>query len=243
MASITVSKLFELALKRINVIPQGGSLSANDGDDALFYANNWIDALATERLTIPFVKRTTWTMTSGTASYTVGTGGDVNVAKPVFVDHVNYIDASLSPSIERELDFLTDDAYAAIPIKTLTNTLPSFYYWNPTYASGLGTLHFWLVPTSSDLTGVLYAPSAVAQFTALTDTIVLPPGYQWFMQENLAVFFAGIYRENLPPDPQLVRSAMESKLAIMRANSRLQEMSLDPTLTYGAPQSNIYTGP
>lgn len=243
MASITVSKLFELALKRINVIPQGGSLGANDGDDALFYANNWIDSLATERLTIPFVLRTTFTMSSGKATYTVGPGGDINIPRPVFVDHVNYIDASLTPAIERELDYLTDDAYAAIPIKTLTNPLPSFYYWNPTYASGLASLSFWLVPTSSVLTGVLYVPSAVAQFVNLTDTIVLPAGYQWFMQENLAVFFASIYRENLPPDPELVRSAAEAKASIKRANTRPIEMAIDPALTYGSPKSNIYTGP
>ena len=241
--AITVSKLFELALKRINVIPQGGSLTANDGDDALSFANNWIDALAIEQITIPFLLRTTWTMVSGTASYTVGTGGDVNIPRPTYIDHVNYIDASLSPSIERELDSLTDDAYAAIPIKTLTNLLPSFYYWNPTYASGLGTLKFWLVPTSSVLTGVLYSGSPVAQFVNLTDPLSVPPGWQWFMQENLAVFFSSIFRENLPPDPQLVQSAMLSKLAITRANLRLQEATIDPALTLGSPPSNIYVGP
>ena len=242
MASITVSKLFELALKRINVIQAGGSMDAVDAEDAMFYANNWIDSLATESITIPFVLRTTFPMVSGQASYTVGVGGDINVAKPVFINHVNYIDASLSPAIERELDYLTDDAYAAIPIKTLTNVLPSFYYWNPTYASGLGTLNFWLVPTSSVLTGVLYAPSAVAQFVNLTDTVVLPAGWQFFMQENLAVFFASTFRENLPADPQLVESAKLSKLAITRANMRLEEAQVDPALTIGSPRSNIYTG-
>jgi len=110
MATITVSKIFELALKRINVIPQGGSLSANDGDDALFYANNWIDSLSIENLTIPFILRTIWPMVSGTATYTVGTGGDINVPRPTFITHVNYIDASLTPAIERELPYLTDDA-------------------------------------------------------------------------------------------------------------------------------------
>ena len=243
MAAITVSKLFELALKRINVIGQGGSLTANDGDDALSFANNWLDSLAIEQITIPFRLRTTWTMVSGTATYTVGTGGDINIPRPTYIDHVNYIDASLSPSIERELTPLTDAAYAAIPIKTLTNLLPSYYYWNPTYASGLGTLTFWLVPTSSVLTGALYAGSPVAQFVNLTDTLSVPPGWQWFLQENLAVFFAAIYRENLPPDPELVKSAMLSKLAITRANLRLQEMTVDPALTHGSPRSNIYVGP
>ncbi len=243
MPAITVSKLFELALKRVNVIQAGGSLDANDADDALFYANNWLDSLAIESITIPFLLRTTWPMVSGTASYTVGTGGDVNIPRPTYIDHVNYIDASLSPAVERELDLLTDDAYAAIPIKTLTNVLPSFAYWNPTYAGGFGSLSFWLVPTSALLTGVLYSRSPVAQFVNLTDTLSVPPGWQWFTQENLAVFFAGTFRENLPVDPSLVESAKLSKLAITRSNMRLQETSVDPGLTYGSPRSNIYVGP
>lgn len=243
MATITVSKLFELALKRINVIQAGGSLTPEDADDALFYANNWLDSLSIESIAIPFMLRTLWTMVPGKASYTVGIGGDVSLPRPTYIDHVNYIDASLSPPIERELDGLTDDAYAAIPIKTQTNLLPSFYYWNPTYAGGLGTLTFWLVPTSSVLTGVLYAESPVAQFLNLTDTLSVPPGWQFFMQENLAVFFASIFRDNLPPDPELVRSATMSKLLITRANHRPQEMTLDPALTFCAPRSNIYTGP
>lgn len=244
MAAITVSKLFELSLKRINVIPQGGSLPPNDADDALFYANNWIDSLAIDAITIPFQLRTTFPIVSGTGSYTVGTGGNVNIPRPTYIDHVNYIDASLTPAIERELTELTTDAWDAVPIKTLTNPLPTFWYWQPTYAtSGQGTLYFWLVPTSSVLTGVIYAGSPVAQFVNLTDTLALPPGWTFFMQENLAVFFASTFRENLPVDPELSKSAMMSKLAITRANMRTREMTLDPALTYNSPRSNIYTGP
>jgi hypothetical protein len=244
VASITVSKLFELALKRINVIQGGGTLQPTDADDALFYANNWIDSLAIDAITIPFQLGTTFPMVSGQASYTVGTGGNVNIPRPTYIDHVNYIDASLNPPIERELTELTPDAWDAIPIKGLTNPLPTFYYWQPTYAtSGQGTLYFWLVPTSSVLTGVIYAGSPVAQFVNLTDTLALPPGWQWFIQENLAVFFASIFRENLPVDPQLAESAKMSKLLITRANMRTKEMTLDPALTYNSPRSNIYTGP
>lgn len=239
---ITVSKIFELALKRVNVIPAGQSMDAFDGNDAMFYANNWIDSLAIQNLTIPFVLRTTFPIVSGQQTYMVGYGGDINIPRPTFIQHVNYIDGSLTPPIEREMEYLTDDAWAAIPIKTQTNPLPTFYYWNPTYAGGLGSLSFWLVPTSSVLTGVLYAPSPVAQFVNLNDALVLPPGWQWFIQENLAVFFAGIFRENLPVDPNLVKSASDALASIKRSNTRLLEMSIDPALTHDAPRSNIYTG-
>lgn len=241
--SITVLDLLTAAAKRVNILSQNETLDAFEGQDMLVAANFYLDALSIERLAVPFVLRTTWTMISGQASYSVGIGGDINITRPNFVDHVNYIDASLTPAIERELAYLTDDAYAAIPIKTQTNPLPSFYYWNPTYTSLQGTLSFWLVPTSSVLTGVLYAPSAVSQFGALSDTVALPPGYKFFLQENLAVIFATTFRENIPIDPNLLQSAALAKANIKRMNTRLIEMALGPEYTYGSPRSNIYVGP
>lgn len=239
-APITVSKIFELALKRVNVIPAGGSMDAFDSDDALFYANNWIDSLSIQNLTIPFLLATPFPMVAGKQTYTVGVGGDVNMPRPTFVDHVNYIDGSLNPPIERELAYLTDDAWAAIPIKGQQNPLPTFYYWTATYP--LGSLSFWLVPTSGVLTGVLYSQSPVSQFQQLNDPLIVPPGWQWFIQENLAVFFAGIFRENLPVDPNLAQSARDAMASVKRANTRLLEMSVDPALTINTPRSNIYTG-
>lgn len=240
--AITVTQLITLAMKRVNILQAGESLSAEDLADGLMYANLWIDSLSIESMTLPFVLRTTFPMVSGQAIYTVGIGGDVNVARPTVAPKVNYLDASLSPAIERELTPLTDAAYQAIPIKTLTNPLPSFSYWNPTYNGGLGSLFFWLVPTSSVLTGVLYAPSAVPQFVNGTDTVVFPPGWQFFVLENLAVYYGATWRENLPVDPELKESARLSKASIKRANWRPTDMTLDPALTMGSPRSNIYVG-
>lgn len=232
--SLTWAGLITNALKRINVIQAGGSITAADLDDGFTQLQEWVDYLALERLMIPYVLRTTWTITStkGTLAspYTVGSGGDINVAKPVYVEWVRFQDTSVSPTLEYRLSPLTDDAWAQLPQKNLTSTLPTSYYYNPAWQDGTtnyGSLYLWPVPTQANLQGVLYAPSAVPTPINATDTIVLPAGYQWFIQENLAVKFASTFRENLPPDPQLIQSAREAKDRIKSANVRLADLSLD----------------
>src|SRR2546425_1105764 len=128
--SITVADLITAAFRRINVVQPGEVPTAEDQADAFLRLNDLMDQWQAERLQIFTVTRTTWAMVSGTRDYAVGG------ARPVFIDHVNYQDTSLSPVLERPLVSLTDDAWAAVPLKTLTSPLPGYYYYNPTFPTG-----------------------------------------------------------------------------------------------------------
>lgn len=231
----TWADLITASLKRINVLQANESPSPEDQADAFLRLQDLMESWQTERLTQAYILRTTWTITStkGTLAspYTVGTGGDINVLRPVIIDHVNYQDTSVTPTLERPLSYLTDDAWAAIPQKNLTGALPVACYYNPTYASGLGSIYLWMIPTQANLQGVLYAPSATATPVNLTDTVLLPPGYKRFIRENLAVELATEFLQNVPVDPTLVHSAMESKAQIKVANMRPLDMSIDAALT------------
>ena len=77
-----------------------------------------MDSWAAERLQIFQVVRTTWTITSGTQTYAVGTSAVVNVARPVYIDHINFQDTTPSPDQEYQLDPLTEDAWASIGQKS-----------------------------------------------------------------------------------------------------------------------------
>ena len=113
--------------------------------------------LATEDLTVYTILRTTWTLSTA-ASYTIGTGATVNVARPtgpMAIDSIGFQDTSVSPTMEYALGpVLTVDAYAAIAQKGLTSVFPQNWYYDPTYTSGFGTLYPYPVPTSATLEGV-----------------------------------------------------------------------------------------
>lgn len=225
---MTVTQLINASLRALGVLAAGEVAVSEDSTTALESLNRLIDRLAAERLSIFSITRTTWNLVSGTRDYTVGTGGTVNVARPVFIDHVNYINTSLNPNLELPLQSLTDDGWSEIRLKDLTSIYPISYYYNPTYP--LGTLSLWMVPTSTTLQGALYAPAAVAEVT-LSTTLSLPPGYRDMLITNLAIQLSSEYGSSAAPTPELQRQAVESLATVKRANYRLSDMSIDPALT------------
>lgn len=230
------SDIIAAALREIGILAAGETPSADDATDGLVSLNRLLDQFAAERLQIFTTTRTTWTIAASDGSYTIGSTGDVVVSRPVFIDHVNFLDTSTDPDSEYPLSRLTEDAYAGIVAKALTSTYPDSYYYNPTYP--LGALTLFPTPTSATLTGVLYAPAAVAQFAALTTSVSLPPGYERMLVKNLAVDMLPSYERQ--PDPLLVTQAREATAVVKRANRRLMDLSFDPGALIGSPAGGRY---
>ena len=233
---MTTRDLIAASLKRIGVLDAAETPAPADQADALLRLNDLIDGWATERLTIYTQTRTTWNLVANQASYTVGIGGDVNIARPVFIENLRFQDTTQTPALEMYLAPLTDDAYAAIPQKGLTATYPTSYYYNPTYP--FGTVTFWMIPNVSYLQGVIYAATAVTEL-GLNDTIALPPGYRRFLRDSLAVEIAPEF--DVQPSQTLVMAAMEAKANIKRANIRLRDLHVDPILRPRQTAYNIYS--
>lgn len=215
------------ALLDLGVLAAGEVGSNDDLTNALRAMNRLIDQWAAERLTIYTVTATQCTLVDGTQTYTVGAGGDFNVPRPTYIDHVTfkYTPAGGTFPIELPLSKFTDDEWAAQTIKTLTSTLPRGVYYNPTYP--LGTIKFWPIPTSPPATlyATLYAPEQVGEFTDLNTVVSLPPGYRRFIVKNLAVELAPSYQRNVAPE--IMMAASESKQAVKVSNVHMRELVLD----------------
>lgn len=231
------------ALRELAVLQEGETPTAQQGIDGLETLNWLVDDWAANSLQIYTVTRTTATITPSQASYTVGTGGNISMARPMFVDHVNFQDLSTSPDTEHQLNLLTDDLYSVIVQKALTSTLPRAAYFNPTYP--LATLTPWPIPTQSQLQWVIYAGTAVTEFAALSDAIALPPGYRRMIVTNLAMEMAASY--SVEPSASLVRRAMGSMGSVKRSNSggsHLSDLTFErAALIQNAPWWSIRIGP
>lgn len=245
---MTVDRLIARSLQRLGVLGASQTANAQQAQFALESLNNLIQGWSLDRLLTFTITRTTWTLASGTASYTVGTGGTVNVARPSTMNmqgcNVQYIDTNTTPNIELTLAMLTDDAYQAIPQKTYQATYPTGWYYNPTYTSSAapyGTLTFWPVPNVGYLTGVMYSPVAASEVT-LTQTLALPPGYQRFYETNLALDLADVFPAPEAVVQRIAVKARESRADIEKVNTRLQDLSVDLGLAPQHTSSNIYSG-
>lgn len=190
-----------------------------------------IDQWALERLQIYQIVNTTWTMVSGTQTYLIGSGQAVDIARPVIIDHLNFIDTSMTPDLELPTTMITDDAWSNITQKLQTSPYPRFSYYNPTQP--YGTLAFWPIPTSSSLQGSIYVPTALTEFTSLTQTITLPPGYRRMIVKNLAVELAPSYGVSPQAIQGVYQLAQEAKSMVKRANVRMLDMSIDPGALIG----------
>lgn len=218
----TIGDTITAALQDIGVVEAGESPASDDSALALARVNEWIDGLANENLTLYTRLRTTWTIT-GAASYTVGSGADINVVRPVSpeaITAIGYQDTSVSPTLERLLPLLTEDAYAAIPQKALTGVYPQAFYYNPTLTTG--TLIQYPLPTSATLQGVIYTQIALTEFAALTTTFTLPPGYKRWFRTQLTIEIAAAFQIN--PPASLVKIAADSMATIKRTNTRRLDM-------------------
>jgi hypothetical protein len=229
--SQTVNDLLTHVLQDLMLVPGGGALP--DPDDmqvALDRLNDWIDALALEGLTIPTITRATWTLTAGTASYTVGAGQVVNISKPVnpqAISNIGYYDSSLSTITEILFGaVLTEEQYQSVPQKALQQNTPTAFYYDPTFGT-TGTLKPIPIPNISTLVGVIYAPSLLTEVT-LASVIALPRGYRRFFRTNLAVEVASAFE--VTPPAAIVKAAAESSMRVKASNLRMVDLGMDSRL-------------
>jgi len=228
------------ALQDLGVISSGETPDSEDSALGLARLNRMIDTWAAERLTIYHTTRTTWTITASDGSYTLGATGDIAIVRPVFIDSVGYIDTSADPDIELPLHPLTVEDYARISQKAQTGTYPTSWYYNPTFANG--AIELWPVPTSTTLSGVIYAPTALTSYAALTTTFTLPPGYEEALSTNLAVRLAPAFGRSVPKE--LHDQAARGVELIKRGNSRMRDLLVDAAMIFhGSGAYSIDTGP
>lgn len=226
MAAPTWLELYTDTLLDLGVLAAGEVPTTDDIANCNRAMNRLIDQWKADNLLIYQQGRTTWTIVSGTGTYTVGTGGTVNIPRPSFIEHVRVQDTNFSPTVEYQgLTKLSDDDYARLNIKDLQATLPQCYYYNPTFPTG--TLKLWPIPTSTTLQGVLYyAGAAVDEVSSLAATLSLPPGYRRMLEKSLAVEVAPSYQREVAMEIRL--AAMDAVNTVMRSNVRFNELTCDP---------------
>lgn len=213
----------------------------------LRWLNKIVDMQNANALIASALTRTVWDLVSGTAAYTVGAGGTVNVPRPVNLtgpgETVKFIDTSQDPDTELDLVVMTDAQYQGIVQKDYQSTYPQGAYYNATIALGFGTLTFWPVPNVSYLDGVLYSRAQTGAFT-LDTVLVLQSGVQAMLETKLALWLAPTFGKT--PSQELKDAARESDATVQASNTRIQDLQVDPAYWPRGSNTNgtnFYTGP
>lgn len=227
----TALNIIERALLDLTVLGDGEVASAQQASDGLVYLNDLIESWANEGLLINQIITDDFTV-SGAASYTMGTGGDINTTRPIHIKSVYFT----SSGVDYPVDIVSREEYEAITIKTNGSTYPYMVY--PDYAYPLVTIYQYPVPSG----GTLHI-SSEKPLTAMSTTataLALPPGYERALRLNLAVELMPQYGYQ---NAQIIAMAEDAKRKIKRTNSSNRPVVVGLGLpSTGKRYGNVYNG-
>ena len=213
----TVRDILESALRKISALGSGESMTAEEAADGLKLLNQMISSWAADGATIYTESLDTYSMVAGDNTVTMGTGGDINTTRPVRFLGFNALFGNVSnPIAERDVTF-----YSGIVDKTVQG-IPEIVW--PDYNYPTMTLTFWPVPLGG-ITLNIYSEKPLAEFTNITDSVNLAPGYEMALIFNLAVIWAPDFEREASATVQSV--AAKSLANIKRANRENQSLTAD----------------
>lgn len=229
--SVTVTELMSRAARIIGALGAGEVLSNEDSASGFAALNGLIDSVSNSKLLIHKLTLDTITLTAGDGVYTIGASGDTASRRPVAIDSSSYIEKS---GISYQLTIIDAQEYNSISDKTSTSDIPRYIWMNADYPNA--TLTLFPVP-SATCTLKLWSWKQFANFTSVTDTVSLPPGYVDMLVYNLACNWAPEFQ--LDPPRWVVQQASITMKRIKRTNTVVPTLSL-PSIVLPHPlQSHI----
>ena len=238
MPATTAEDLITHAFETAGIQAPGESLSATMANDGLRRLNLLMGSLQLQPLSQPVLTRVELDLVSGQGGpsnpYTIGDGGDFDVARPVKLDSaaILIVADDEDNNVEVPRAILTEDAWEAIRIKELASSVFTDVYYNPTYSTDLGTINLWPVPNTANNKLVLYYRQVLSSFADLTTTYYLPPGCEEALENTLARRFLVPYGVTDPATVQMVDEMARTALATFkRSNVQLSDLATDPALT------------
>ncbi len=227
----TVRAIATDALTEIGVLAEGESMNASQGALTLLRIQHMIDAWAADRLMLAIQTRTTFVLTSGSSSVTLGpVGATVTMPRPVYLNSLAYVVPASSPAVESPIALMDQDQYAHLSIKSLPSALPTQAFYQTSLDTVLGTLFFWPQVTQN-VTIALYTPTAMGVPTTLDSILTGPPGWQEAFLYQLALKlvtpFGVKVQEQCPLLPQMAKDATA---VVKRPNVRPGLLGTDAAL-------------
>lgn len=232
------------ALREIGVLDPVQAGHAEQLADAIIVGTDLVDSWRTRRLTISGVTRTVYSLTSGTQSYTIGSGGTFSQDWPESIPHWSVIPDDDAANVD-EYPMgrpYTDDEWQGIRVKSDRAAYPTVLYYDRRFVAGLGNCLFWPVPDNADVDVVLYnRVPAIVSIVAAT-TYNLRPGVALALKLQWALALADRYGK--PVTDRLERRAREALRSLEKSNIIPRESSMRPEFSIGDRRSgfDIYRG-
>jgi hypothetical protein len=223
MYTASAQQLAKGALQDLGVISLGGELDGPEGASVLELLNLLVDAMSVDRGLLFSIVRTEKTLASGTASYTIGSGGDIAIVRPLWIARAGLIqDTSASTPVEVPVSVLSKEQYADWPQKTEQSSQSRAIWYDHAATAGLGRIYPLPIPNVGTTQLVLYTPGGqVTQFAEITTEYAFAPGYALMVRRLLADALVPMYPQaSAQSVAKVQQSAASIRRQIKAANTR-----------------------
>lgn len=216
----------------------GDTFQSGEAPYYLSRLNSMMDSWTNERLMINALSQTSFALTSGQGTYTIGSGAAFNMTRPTrIVDPCFIRDTDSNDTYLRIIDA---EAYGRIVQKSADGAYPAFLNYDYGYsATSTASIRLWPEPSPS-LTLFINTLQPLTNFSTVSQVLQLPPGYQDAIETNFAVRSAPGF---IKVSQDLKDLATKTKAAIKSQNAPAPVSRLDYGVISGGVHSSILTGP
>ena len=178
----TALKIVSRSMRMFGGIESGEIPSLDEQADGFEALNSLLSAWSARTWIIPYRTRdAAMAVPSSANSYSIGSGGDFNTARPIRIDAVTINSGNATyPLTEKTLDHYNANVDSS-------EQIPDFFYYEPVFP--LGLLYF---PTKlgTSMTVTIDSLKPFTSFALISTSIDFPPGYEDAIVYNLAKRFA-----------------------------------------------------
>lgn len=166
---------------------------------------------------------------------------DFTAPRPLWISAANIVITGISPELHEPLRIITDDEWASIPMPELSMAWPTAIYNDG--GTPDSKLYLFGIPTEANDLELFTWTGLKKDFTAITDAVVLPDGYEAAIVDNLTLKVAALY----PHDTNLKGAALDeariaardSLQAIIVMNSKCPPLYSEAAHIGGSGQSGL----
>lgn len=216
METVTLTQLATDALQDLGVLDQGETPATAMLDEALRVGNNMIASWSIDRLMAVSALVSTFTLTNGTASYTIGTGGTWNIARPAAIEAAAVL---ISSGPTMPVQIIDAAAWSKIPQRDKTSPLVKYLFYDRAEVGSpvLGKVYLSPVPTGGSIELITWA--ALSPFADKTTALSLSDGYVRMLRTALAIELAPRY--DMKPTEALVSRFQEARDIVRKINASI----------------------
>jgi hypothetical protein len=228
------------ALKKAGILGLGNAAQGGMISDALTDLNDMIAEWRRQRWLV-FHLTDLSKVATGAASYTVGPGGDFNIAfRPPRLEGGFWrqiVSAGLDVDFPMSIIPARED-YNNVALKGLTS-FPRMAFYDSAYP--LGVLRPYPVPNASIYEIHLSVLDVITAPLTLAGTVSLPEEYFSALKFNLARRLRQAYGKGKQPDVELNALAKNALDVIRNANVQVPQMQMPAAVLHGGSGYNIYS--